>query len=250
MALCVTNEIQMQGRINKCALKLLGISRFELTDEEILECVSSYIDPSNIEALFFDTFNNYYVLFLYDIDATCRLVGKKVESKSDKCINIYPLLECYVIDNVYPCLRNEELRDIFTTFGNVFSVSNHHVVPNSTKFSHILSGKREITFLLPGEELEIYIPINVVHPPYSFNVKKFCCACLTEGHSLLYCPDIEDDKSLPEIKYDGSDSDGELEALIKSEDINFEDTKVEDTKVEDSLIDTQRKFFLFTILAW
>ncbi|CAL1297384.1 unnamed protein product [Larinioides sclopetarius] len=229
MAVCLMNQIDSNvQRFDKFSLKLLGIGRFDLTDEEILETLSKYVEPRVIEGLLFDSFHNFYVLFLNDLNATCSLVGKKIKTNS-RCINIYPLLECYVIDNVYPCLRNDDLGDIFRTFGNVFSVSNHHVMPNSRRFSHVLSGKREITFLLPGEELEIYIPINVLHPPYSFTVKKFCCACLTEGHSLLYCPDIEDDKDQKVIKHNESDSDGELEALIKNEDIDFNVPKVEDS---------------------
>ncbi|KAF8763412.1 hypothetical protein HNY73_021599 [Argiope bruennichi] len=229
MALCVMNPVETRdSNVNKYALKLLGISNKELTDEEILECLSMYIKPSSIEALLFDSFNNFYVLFLNNIDSTCRLVGKTLEFQSH-CIDIYPLLDCFLIDNVYPCIKNDELRDIFRAFGNVFTVSNHHIVPNSSKFSHVLSGKREITFLLPGKESSIYIPLNVVHSPYSFHVRKFCCACLTEGHSVLHCPDIEHDEDMQKIKHDDNDSGGELDFIIKSEDINlFEDYKVED----------------------
>ncbi|GIY11712.1 uncharacterized protein CEXT_8762 [Caerostris extrusa] len=210
-------------KINKCAVKLLGIDCSDLADEEILECVSNHIEPSSIEALVYDFFNSFYVLFLKDIESSCLLVGKKINFQTFQ-INVLPLMDCFIVDNVYPYVQHDELRDIFKIFGNVLSVSNHHAVPNSSKFSHVLSGKREIVFLLPAEASEINIPINVIHAPYSFRITKFCYACLTEGHSILHCPDIEDEKICKdEIKDVENGSDSELDSIIKSEDIYTSD---------------------------
>ncbi|GFR00537.1 uncharacterized protein TNCT_29621 [Trichonephila clavata] len=227
MALCVMNTVKNPSVMrNKCALKLIGIDNSDLSEEEILEYISDYIAPGSIEALVYDYFNNFYVLFLIDIESVCHLVGRNIKFKSHKAAFL-PLLDYYIVDNVYPSLSHEELTDIFRTFGNVFSVSNHHVVPNSSKFCHVLSGKREISFIIPGKESEIYIPVNVIHPPYSFRIKKFCCACLTEGHSILYCPDIEQDIDVDEV-----------DAIIKTEDI-FESKEL---KCEDLPPNILRKY--------
>ncbi|GFY38553.1 uncharacterized protein TNIN_457142 [Trichonephila inaurata madagascariensis] len=219
MSLCVMSDAKkLPIMTNKCALKLIGINNSDLSEIEMLEIISDYVAPDSIKALVYDYFNNFYVLFLADIESVCHLVGRNILFKSHKTYFL-PFLDYYIVDNVYPNVSNEELTEIFRTFGQVFSVSNHHVVPNSSKFCHVLSGKREISFIIPGKESEIYVPINVIRPPYSFRIQKLCCACLTEGHSILYCPDIEQDVDADEV-----------DAIIKTEDI-FESKEL---KCEDS----------------
>ncbi|GFT42699.1 uncharacterized protein NPIL_176571 [Nephila pilipes] len=214
----VKNFSPKNSTSNKRALKLIGIDNADLSGEEILERISVFVEPDSIEALVYDDFNCFYVLFVIDIESACRLVGKTLKLRTYEVLFL-PLLDYYIIENVYPSLSHDELRDIFRAFGNVFSVSNHHLIPNSLKFSHVLSGKREISFLVPGRDCNIYIPANVIHSPYSFHVKKLCCACLTEGHSILKCPDIEDDNGVHD----------EVDAIIKAEDIyDQEEYKLED----------------------
>lgn len=175
---------------NKCALKLLGIEFENLSYEEILEFISEFVQPSAIKGLFYDSYNCFYVLHLSDIESTYLLIGRTLQIGTYH-VSFLPLLDCFVIGNVYPSLTNLNLREIFTAYGNVCEVKNYHVLPNSTKYFHVLSGQREISFFLPGPDSEVSIPMTVIKPPYSFHVKRLCPKCLKQGHSLMNCKEEE-----------------------------------------------------------
>ncbi|XP_042902591.1 uncharacterized protein [Parasteatoda tepidariorum] len=203
-------------------LKLLGIDNVICSNEEVLEFLELYVPPSSISYLHFDSYQKFYVVFLNDIDSVCTLVGKRLSYSQCK-IDILPLLDYYVVRNVYPDLTNEDLIDIFRPFGNVYDVKAHHVLPNSSKFSHVLSGNREISFMLPGHEIGVSVPGSVVYMPHTFHIIKYCPACSTEGHAMLHCPDIEDN-CLPQ------ETSVELESDIELEDFNVKGMLSDDDK--------------------
>ncbi|KAG8180505.1 hypothetical protein JTE90_007460 [Oedothorax gibbosus] len=184
--------------INKCALKLVGFEFGNFTDEELLEFISHYVPASAVKALFYDSYNSFYVLHLSDIEFTSVLIGKSLPFGTEH-ISFLPLLDCFVISNVYPSLSNNDIYEMFSMFGKVFNVANYHVLPNSSKFFHVLSGSREVNFLLTGCESELEIPTNVVHSPYIFHIQHLCVGCQTKGHSLINCPDKMDESSLPNM---------------------------------------------------
>ncbi|KFM79382.1 hypothetical protein X975_18209, partial [Stegodyphus mimosarum] len=175
----------------KQAVKLPGLHS-KITFEEILESLSKYISPSSIKCVLKDPFTHLFVVFIADLQSFCVLISNKFYI-GDSLIRPLPLYDCCIIEGVFPQITDDEIRKIFKVYGHVYSIVQLPALPNSPKFSHVLSGRREISFLLPSEQTEIAVPSSLYIPPYKFKIVKYCFACSSEGHSVIQCPDIDDD---------------------------------------------------------
>ncbi|XP_035206748.1 uncharacterized protein LOC118181674 [Stegodyphus dumicola] len=205
----------------RAVVKLPELDPSKISAAEIVKAISKYIHPKKIKSVMFDLHVQCYLVFVADIESVCLLIKKELVICQYVTRAVF-LLDCYIIDGVYPHVTDDILREIFECFGRIYTIRKIYLLPNSSKYAHVLSSKREIDFVLPTDQTKIEIPDNISNPLYNFKVIKYCFGCFTEGHSILDCSDVDDFVlSLPDVSSElicKDDNDKKIKTLPNADD--------------------------------